>query len=203
MSMWLSGGYSVCVFVEWCLRCLADGVFPSTRHDGAPFLRDSDSERAKLAGTRMKKRAACIQIRGDWTEFCGRLGFPTWQSSYHPCFCCAVPRASLYDATGACDFSFPHPLNDDVDHHWACERCEEFVRVTQDQHRRLCFFVARRQAPERCSPFELGGAVPRTEPQKLGTVLNFARTSLMSAPSSALHLSILKACRCFSGRPRT
>ena len=133
--------YTVCVFVEWCERCLADGVFPSTRHDGAPFLPDSDSERAQLAGTRVKKRAACIQIRGDWAEFCERLGFPTWQSSYRPCFCCAASRASLYDATGASVFSFPHPLNDDVDYHRACERRELLVRVTQDQHRRLCLLL--------------------------------------------------------------
>ena len=86
----------------------------------------------------MKRRAACIQIHGDWAEFCVRLGFPTWQSSYRPCFCCAVPRASLYDATGASVFSCPHPLNDDVNYHRACERCELLVRATQDQHRRLC-----------------------------------------------------------------
>ena len=38
--------YTVSVFVEWCLRCLAGGVFLSTRHDGLPFLPDSDSEHA-------------------------------------------------------------------------------------------------------------------------------------------------------------
>ena len=53
------------VLVEWCCRCLSDGVFPSTKHDGAPCLPDSDSERPKLAGTRTKNRAACIPIRGD------------------------------------------------------------------------------------------------------------------------------------------
>ena len=89
----------------------------------------------------MKNRAACIQIRGDWAEFCERLGIPTWQSSYRPRFCCAVSRASLYNATGATVFSFPHPLNDDVDYHRACERCELLVRVTQDQHRRLCLLL--------------------------------------------------------------
>ena len=71
-----------------------------------------------------EESSCCIQIRGDWAEFCDRLGFPAWQSSYRSCFCCAVPRASLYDATGASVFSFPHPLNDDVDYHQACERCE-------------------------------------------------------------------------------
>ena len=130
--------YTVCVFVEWCLRCLADGVFPSTRHDGAPFLPDSDSERAQLAGTRMKKRAACIQIRGDWAKFCERLGFPTWQSSYRPCFCCAASRASLYDATGASVFSCPLTIVP---------------------------FPALRQPPDGCPRFKLGGAVPRTEAQ--------------------------------------
>ena len=54
---------------EVVLRCLADGVFPSTRHDGAPLLPDSDSERAQFAGIRVKNRAACTQIRGDWAEF--------------------------------------------------------------------------------------------------------------------------------------
>ena len=99
----------------------------------------------------MKKRAACIQIRGGWAEFCERLGFPTWQRSYRPCFSCAVPRDSLYGATGASVFSFPHLLNDDVDYHCACERCELLVRVTQGQHRRLCLLLpttgARRVLP--------------------------------------------------------
>ena len=49
----------------------------------------------------MKNRAACSQIRGDWAGFCERLGFPTWQSSCRLYFTCAVPRDSLYDATGA------------------------------------------------------------------------------------------------------
>ena len=154
--------YTVSVFVEWCLRCLADGVFPSTRHDGASFLPDSDSERARLAGTRMKNRAVCIQIRGDWAEFCERLGFPTWQRSYRPCFCCAVPRGGLYDATGASVFSFPHPLNDGVDHHRACERCELLVRVTQGQHRRLCLSLRHDKRQKGATRFKLGGAVPRT-----------------------------------------
>ena len=89
----------------------------------------------------MKKRAACIQVRGDLAEFCERLDFPTWQSSYRPCFRCAVPRAALYDATGASVFSCPHPLNDGVDYHLACEGCELLVRVTQDQQRRLCLLL--------------------------------------------------------------
>ena len=144
VSMRLSGRctyHTVSVFVEWCLRCVADGVFPWARHDGAPFLPGSDSVRAQLPGTRMKKRAACIRIRGDWAEICERRGFPTWQSSYCPCFCCAVPRDSLCDATGASVFVFAPLLNDDVDCHGACERCELLVRVTQGQHRRLCLLL--------------------------------------------------------------
>ena len=46
--------YTVSVFVEWCLRCLADGVFPSTRHDGAP-AGTRMKRSAQLAGTRMKR----------------------------------------------------------------------------------------------------------------------------------------------------
>ena len=128
-----------------------------------PFLPDSVSLHAEVDGTRMEKRAACIQVRGDWAEFCERLRFPTWQSSYRPCICCALRRDSLYGATGASGFSIPHALNDDVGYRRACERCELLVRLTQDQHRRLCLFAALRQAPEGCSRFQLGGAVPRTE----------------------------------------
>ena len=47
--------------------------------------------------------------------------FPTWQSSYRPCFCCAVPRRCLHDAASASVLSPPHALNQDVDSHEACE----------------------------------------------------------------------------------
>ena len=39
------------------------------------FCQTPSESAAQLAGTRMKNRAACIQIRGDWAEFCERLGF--------------------------------------------------------------------------------------------------------------------------------
>ena len=91
--------------------------------------------------THEEKRATNIQIRGDWAEFCERLGFSNVAEFVPPCFCCAVPRANLYDATGASVFSSPHLLNDDVGCHGACERCELLVRVTQDHHRRLSLLL--------------------------------------------------------------
>ena len=86
-------------------------------------------------------------------------------------------------------FSFPHPLNDDVDYHWACERCELLVRVTQGQDRRLCLLLRydRRQKGAR----------------GLSLVAPFPELKLKAGdrfePSSACRLSLLKACRCFSG----
>ena len=125
------------VFVEWCFRCLADGVF----HPRGTMERHVCQTTTQNAPDLLEHAQRTAQLASKSAEFCERLGFPTWQSSYSPCFFCAVPRDSLYDATGASVFSFPHALNEDVDYQWACGRCELLVRVTQDQHRRLCLLL--------------------------------------------------------------
>ena len=55
-------------FVHWFLKALASGRFPGVRDDGSEFL-ESDKGRAGLAGMSLAF-AACVQLRGDWPEFC-------------------------------------------------------------------------------------------------------------------------------------
>ncbi len=51
--------YVVFVFILWCFRSLALGIFPTSRHDGKPW-QTSDSKRTQLAGKPMSVRACLL-----------------------------------------------------------------------------------------------------------------------------------------------
>ena len=46
-----------------------------------------------------------MYIKGDWPEFCERLGFPTWQSVVRPCFVCSAygPELIVFASMGSLD----------------------------------------------------------------------------------------------------
>jgi hypothetical protein len=50
--------------VAWSCRCLAAGASPSNRHDGTPW--SSDDQVARLPSGQPLRRAALLQMRGDW-----------------------------------------------------------------------------------------------------------------------------------------
>lgn len=77
--------YQMFSVTAWSLRALAQGVWPESRHDGQPW-RDSDSDRSGRAGQTMCAKAACIYVKGDWAEYAGTLGFPSWGDAMRPCF---------------------------------------------------------------------------------------------------------------------
>ena len=127
--------YPLLRFLEWSVRALAEGVFPGVRHDGQPFD-DSlgDADRSRLAGQRMKLRGAVIYVKGDWSEFCGRLGLPTWQDGLRPCPCCTAVGGDLFNVVGVSLVSWPCHLNDDADYEAACTRCEIRLTLTAETH---------------------------------------------------------------------
>jgi len=129
--------HAVLSFVAWCIRACAAGFFPPERHDGLPWT-ERDGHRASLAGKRLGFRGAVCQLRGDWAEFCERLGLPTWQSGLRPCFLCAADLFNMYSITGLSLDSTPWHGNVDKDFEDACARCEIHVRVTAANHPQLC-----------------------------------------------------------------
>ena len=58
-------------------------IYPSRRHDGSEWLANNTDE-AQLARNPMFMKACLIFVKGDWAEFCERLGFPNWNSSLRP-----------------------------------------------------------------------------------------------------------------------
>ena len=89
--------YPLFCFLRWSFDCLAQGLFPSCRHDQSPWQPGVDDERAKLGGTSMAHCCCLVWSKGDWAEHC-HFGFPTWQSNMRPCFCCNLFGKGLHAA---------------------------------------------------------------------------------------------------------
>ena len=68
--------FPILLAINWMMVCLATGqnVDVSFINVLFPFVV-------------CQLRGALIHINGDWKEICGSLGFPTWASVLHPCFC--------------------------------------------------------------------------------------------------------------------
>ena len=92
--------FIVLLFLQWGMEALKLGEYPSRRHDGAFWHDPEDNLRASLGGTRLLFKACCLQLRGDWAEFCERLGFPTPSSGMRPCFCCSAFGQNMYSIAG-------------------------------------------------------------------------------------------------------
>ena len=118
-------------WLHWSFKAMAEGVFPTARHDGSAWLEADESRRAR-AGQPMKMRGALLRIKGDWEEFCVRLGFPTWASGIRPCFCCAASGPDLADVRGVSVVGLPWHVNSDPDYDAACSRCERWAVITPE-----------------------------------------------------------------------
>jgi hypothetical protein len=77
------------------LVCLAEGEFPTARHDGTDWDVDQDHLRALDSGKKMGFKAVVIDISGDWAEVCHRFAIPAWNSRVSPCYKCGCSRAEL------------------------------------------------------------------------------------------------------------
>ena len=125
--------FPIFLFLRWSLECLAEGVFPVTRHDGSPWLPGTDDVRAALGGRAMKFKACLAWLKGDWAEIC-KWGFPTWQSGLRPCFCCNAFGDLLYDIAAGPGLPTEWVLNTDESFETACARCEFWVTLDAASH---------------------------------------------------------------------
>ena len=121
--------YPIMTYLKYCFQHLAKGIWPHARHDNLPWC-EQDSHRASMAGRAMPMKAILLQFRGDWAEFCERLGVPTWHSLLRPCFLCSCSPEDLYKLLGITLESTPFHENTDDDYEQACARCEIRVEVT-------------------------------------------------------------------------
>ncbi len=123
-------------FIHWSLSALADTTNPERRHDSQPW-QERDAHRALVAAQPTRLRAALCQIKGDWSEFCSRFGFPNWQSNMRPCFLCNAGPGQLWNIRGVSPISLPWCLNDPAAYFTAIERCELTAVINEDQYSRL------------------------------------------------------------------
>ena len=125
---WCSYVLEVLQLLHYCFQALATQQWPLQRHDGR-YWQPQDRVRSSKAGQKLSIAGALIQIRGDWAEFCERLGFPTWQSARRPCLSCAADRGNWYDVARCSPLELPWHLNSHDDLDRACQRCEVWVAL--------------------------------------------------------------------------
>jgi hypothetical protein len=118
-------------YIHWSLLALAKGEYPSSRPDKQPWL-ENDRERMLLANSALPFIAAVIHIKGDWAEYAGTLGFPSWQDGLRPCFQCPAFGADMFSALGHTCVALAWLQNDEGEYEAACQRCEVRVRLDAD-----------------------------------------------------------------------
>lgn len=129
--------YALFRFLSWGLNALQRGEHPTVDCFGRPWC-EEESGRQELGGTPLGLQAFCLQIRGDWHEFAGSFGFPTWASSEWPCLWCHADRETMHEFEGVWPGHEPFQSTSSDSYEAACARCEIHIRVTgAEQHARL------------------------------------------------------------------
>ena len=119
----------------WSIQALADGHHPTSRHDGSDWL-PSDGVRRARAGQGMRLPAACLYMKGDWSEFSSTLGFPSWQDGLRPCFLCSASGADMFTAAGNSHDRLRWSDNAAGEYMRACQRCSFQVTLRTEADRR-------------------------------------------------------------------
>lgn len=109
--------------LAWSFSAMLDGRWPSARHDGAPW-EEADADRARAGGRELGWRAVCCFVKGDWSEYCHTLGFPSWADSVAPCPFCFCQPGDLYRTTTLSAVAGPSAPKSTKHYRDACARCE-------------------------------------------------------------------------------
>lgn len=121
----------------WSLRALAAGLYPESRHNGASW-ETTDKFRQELSGQSLGVVAACLYVKGDWSEYSSSLGFPAWNDGYRPCFECNGFGEDLFCPLGNSMSGLRWRENGPSDYYTACNRCTKSVLVqTPEAHTAL------------------------------------------------------------------
>ena len=127
--------YGLLAWLKWSFDCMGKKIWPESRHDRADWRWPQDEKRIHRAGTPLQHRGILLRLKGDWEEFCSRLGFPTWQSGSRPCFCCVAFGQSMFDVEGVSLASLTWRKTRDEDYSTACTRCEHWVQLEHEADR--------------------------------------------------------------------
>lgn len=121
-------------WLAWSVAAMAEGTFPSTRHDHKAW-RATDASRERRSGSPMQCRFCVLYIKGDWAEYASTFGFPTWNDSLRPCFACNASLRNLYRIEGITPVGLFWRTNRDGDYFASCRRCEAHVVIDKRMHR--------------------------------------------------------------------
>ena len=79
--------------LAWSFGCLASGIFPGTRHDGAAWRAREDNKRSKVAGKPLGCKAFLVDVKGDWKFYKECFRLPQHNENRGICWLCsATPR---------------------------------------------------------------------------------------------------------------
>ena len=128
--------HTIFAVLAWSLRCLAAGQYPSCRHDGSEFG-PGELRRKANDGTSMGLAAACIYIKGDWSEYATTFGLPTWADTMRPCYKCLTDQDDMYELAGLSPLHTPWTPVSLSDYSEGCKRCEVKVELGADKIKEL------------------------------------------------------------------
>ena len=74
--------YVTMLYLRWNFDALARGDRPLSQHDGSDWPRDSIL--GAMARIALGFKATLVELKGDWADCCHTLGFPPWNSKWHP-----------------------------------------------------------------------------------------------------------------------
>ena len=123
------GGYcsmhAIFTAFAWSMAALAAGRWPDCKHDGSAWLPDEAGYSKK--GQPLRK-AAVVEVRGDWAEFNKSLGFASWKTKLYPCCFCHCSQEDWLDIRRVVVNDAPWMPLTDSDYDAACGLCE--IKVT-------------------------------------------------------------------------
>ena len=92
--------HQIMAVLAWSFGALAQGLYPSLRHDGQPWAA-GDSWRASRQGQDLI-HGAVIEMKGDWKQLCFCFAVPHWRRSPGKplCWRCDATRESMAAEAG-------------------------------------------------------------------------------------------------------
>jgi hypothetical protein len=72
---------------------MAQGIFPTERHDLTAWSEENEYEKAQgdRAGKDLGFKAVCLTLKLDWAELVNSVGLPGWRDGQNPCAFCFAP----------------------------------------------------------------------------------------------------------------
>ena len=88
---------AVLAVLAWSLKCLAFGVFPKGRHDGASWQAGEQQFRRRFYSEHQPAKALLVEIRADWVALKQVFQFPQQNENKGICWMCHATPSDVRD----------------------------------------------------------------------------------------------------------